>query len=84
VTDDENEMTPEQKASLAGQAKIRILNRMKSLDTSFMNRLGDDISESDQLRAMADMNTFLMNEVIALWQEIEMLRRRLGDEGPSR
>lgn len=79
---DDREMTPEQRASLAGQASARFSARLRTLDTSFQKRLGDEITETDQLTSMADLVTSLMNEVICLWAEIEALRRRLGDEGP--
>jgi hypothetical protein len=80
--EDASEMTPEQRETLAGQSTIRFFARMEALDISFKNRLGDEITERDRGLALTDMNTFLGNEIISLWAEIEALRLRLGDVGP--
>lgn len=79
--EDPNELTEEQRATLAGRAAVRIFERMHRLDTSFMQRLGEQITEQDQGRALSDMITFLANEIIALWGEVEALRRRPANGG---
>jgi hypothetical protein len=80
--EDVSEMSEDERATLAGQALVRIFARMSELDTSFKQRLGEPLTERDRGRALTDMITTLANEIIALWGEIERLRRRLGDEGP--
>jgi len=82
MMDDDSEMTPDESKTLSGQATTRAFRAMQSLETSFMTRLGEEPTTDDRLKAMADMSTFLMNEVISLWAQIEALRRHLGDEGP--
>jgi hypothetical protein len=78
----EDEMTPEEMQTLSGRARARAFEAMQSLETSFMTRLDEEPTTDDRIKALADMNTFLMNEVITLWAQIEVLRRHLGDEGP--
>jgi hypothetical protein len=82
MKDDDSEMTPEERQSLSGQATARFFEAMKALDTTFATRLGEEPSTDDRIKSMAEMTTFLMNEVNALWAQIEALRRRLGDEAP--
>jgi hypothetical protein len=74
--------SPNNPESMAGQALARARERLSTLETSFKVRLGEEVSVDDQIGALSDLSTFLANEAITLWQMIEVVLRRLGDEGP--
>lgn len=80
--EDVNELSEEERATLAGQAVVRIFARMSELDTSFKQRLDEPLTDRDRGRALVDMNTMLANEIIALWGAFEDLAHRLGIEIP--
>jgi hypothetical protein len=74
--------SPNNPESLAGQALARARKNLSTLETSFKVRLGDEVTQKDQLTALSDISTFLTNEMVFLWQQIETLLLRSGAEGP--
>jgi hypothetical protein len=78
----EYDISPHNPESLAGQAIERSREMLRTLETSFKVRLGDEVTQADQLRALSDISVFLTNEIAFLWQQIESLLHLAGAAGP--
>ncbi len=70
----------EMRKTLAGQAMLRLFATLSKLDTSFKVRLDEPITELDRSKALTDLATAMMNEIIDLWAMFENLARQLGFE----